>query len=246
MAQRRGGDKQEFSIFDINGIHHAGRIAPSPGVSTTGRRVGRQDADDASASEALRACAAFRISGGGVLKPRLQGQGSEMLNAFTTADFVAAGWFVAVWILYGLAIENRRWSHLTLNGRMDTYRERWMQRMVEREVRIVDSTVMASLQNGTAFFASTALLALGGSLSLLRSSDEALAVFSALPLATETIRTAWEMKVVGLSVIFAYAFFKFAWAYRVMNYVAILIAATPNTTDVNDQRQAPWPAGPRP
>jgi uncharacterized membrane protein len=109
-----------------------------------------------------------------------------------------------------------------------------MQRMVEREVRILDSTVMASLQNGTAFFASTALLALGGSLSLLRSSDEALAIFSALPIATETIRTAWEMKVVGLSVIFAYAFFKFAWAYRVMNYVAILIAATPNTTDVND------------
>ncbi|MGH6644393.1 MAG: DUF599 domain-containing protein, partial [Bradyrhizobium sp.] len=143
-----------------------------------------------------------------------------MTGAFTTADFFAAAWFAIVWIFYGLLIEHRRLAHRTLNGRMDAYRERWMQRMVEREVRILDSTVMGSLQNGTAFFASTALLALGGSLSLLRSSDEALAIFAALPLAVETNRSAWEMKVVGLVVIFAYAFFKFAWAYRVMNYVA--------------------------
>ncbi|MDQ0472905.1 DUF599 domain-containing protein [Labrys wisconsinensis] len=157
-----------------------------------------------------------------------------MLNVFKTADLVAAGWFAAVWILYGLALEHPRLARHSLNGRMDAFRRRWMQRMIEREVRILDSTVMASLQNGTAFFASTALIALGGSLSLLRSSDEAVAIFSTLPLSVETVREAWEMKVIGLSIIFAYAFFKFAWAYRVMNYVAILIAATPNSTDGSD------------
>ncbi len=31
----------------------------------------------------------------------------------------------------------------------------------------------------------------------------------------------------GLIVIFVYAFFKFAWAYRLFNYVAILLGATP-------------------
>ena len=32
---------------------------------------------------------------------------------------------------------------------------------------------------------------------------------------------------IGLAVIFIYAFFKFAWSYRLFNYVAILFGATP-------------------
>ena len=35
------------------------------------------------------------------------------------------------------------------------------------------------------------------------------------------------MKIIGLVVIFVYAFFKFAWSYRLFNYVAILLGATP-------------------
>lgn len=36
-----------------------------------------------------------------------------------------------------------------------------------------------------------------------------------------------ETKCVGLILIFVYAFFKFAWAYRLFNYVAILFGAMP-------------------
>jgi uncharacterized membrane protein len=35
------------------------------------------------------------------------------------------------------------------------------------------------------------------------------------------------VKVVGLAVIFVYAFFKFAWSYRLFNYMAILVGAVP-------------------
>ena len=124
------------------------------------------------------------------------------------------------------------------NARMDLVRGVWMRRMVEREIRIVDTTIMASLQNGTAFFASTSLIALGGALSFLRSPDETLLLFADFPVAVVTTRTAWEMKVIGLSVIFAYAFFKFAWSYRLMNYAAILIGATPNVDAQDDRRPA--------
>ena len=37
----------------------------------------------------------------------------------------------------------------------------------------------------------------------------------------------WEIKAIGLAVIFVYAFFKFAWSYRLFNYVAILLGAMP-------------------
>jgi uncharacterized membrane protein len=160
-----------------------------------------------------------------------------MTNAFmgfSGSDLAAAGWFLIAWAGYSFMVERTALHRHSLNSRMDAYRHEWMMRMIERENRIVDTTIMASLQNGTAFFASTSLIALGGALSLLRSPDEVLEVFAALPFAVEASRTAWELKVIGLAVIFAYAFFKFAWAYRIMNYAAILIGAAPITRDISD------------
>src|SRR5215217_2981759 len=45
--------------------------------------------------------------------------------------------------------------------------------------------------------------------------------------ALATSRVAWEVKVSGLVIIFVYAFFKFAWSYRLFNYTAVLIGAVP-------------------
>jgi uncharacterized membrane protein len=110
---------------------------------------------------------------------------------------------------------------------MDRFRGIWVERMLHREGRMVDMQVMAALQNGTAFFASTTLIAIGGSLTLLRSTGEVMHVISTLPLALPTSTALWELKCVGLVLIFVYAFFKFAWAYRLFNYVSILLGATP-------------------
>ena len=37
----------------------------------------------------------------------------------------------------------------------------------------------------------------------------------------------WELKMLGLIVIFVYTFFKFAWSYRLFNYFAIMVGAAP-------------------
>jgi len=92
---------------------------------------------------------------------------------------------------------------------------------------MVDMQIMASLQNGTAFFASTSLIAIGGALALLRATNDALIVLSKLPVDLSPSPALWEMKCVGLILIFIYTFFKFAWAYRLFNYVAILYGAMP-------------------
>src|SRR3954469_14015995 len=42
-----------------------------------------------------------------------------------------------------------------------------------------------------------------------------------------TSRIAWEVKISGLIIIFVYAFFKFAWSYRLFNYTAVLIGSVP-------------------
>jgi uncharacterized membrane protein len=142
-------------------------------------------------------------------------------------DFVAVCCFVAAWLVYAIVVEHTKSGKVGLNARMNAYREIWIRRMLDREMRMVDMQIMASLQNGTAFFASTSLLALGGALTLLRSPDDIMSMVTTLPLGVRVERDLWEIKTVGLAVILIYAFFKFAWSYRLFNYVAILYGAMP-------------------
>jgi uncharacterized membrane protein len=142
-------------------------------------------------------------------------------------DVIALGTFIAAWGGYAYLTEHSRISRGGLNAIMNGYRETWMRRMLAREQRMVDMQIMAALQNGTAFFATTSLFAIGGTLTILRSSDEMIAIASHMPFGIETSRGLWEAKAIGLTVVFVYAFFKFAWAYRLYNYVAILLGATP-------------------
>src|ERR1700685_3564077 len=142
-------------------------------------------------------------------------------------DILAVGFFVLEWTVYAVTLEHTAYGRDSLSARMHMYREVWIRRMLDRETRMVDMQILASLQNGTAFFASTSLLAVGGALALLRSTNEALSVLGALPIDLSPSPALWEIKCLGLILIFVYAFFKFAWAYRLFNYVAILLGAMP-------------------
>jgi len=145
----------------------------------------------------------------------------------TLWDWLALGWFLGAWIVYSLIIEKSPKARRSLNALMNGYRDAWMQQMLAREVRIVDSQVTAALQNGTAFFASTSLIAVGGTLSLLHSTEQVLDILAKLPFAIMQSPELWELKMIGLAIIFVYAFFKFAWSYRLFNYFAIMVGAAP-------------------
>jgi len=142
-------------------------------------------------------------------------------------DILAVGFFIFEWLVYAITLEHTAYGRDSLSARMNVYREVWIRRMLDRETRMVDMQIMASLQNGTAFFASTSLLAVGGGLALLRATDDALAVLAKLPVDLSPSPALWELKCIGLILVFVYAFFKFAWSYRLFNYVAILLGATP-------------------
>jgi uncharacterized membrane protein len=146
-------------------------------------------------------------------------------------DTLAVSFFVIEWVTYGFTLEHTAYGRNSLSSRMNAYREIWARRLLDREARMVDMQVVISLQTGTAFFASTSLLAIGGGLALLRATNDALAVLSKLPVDMSPSPALWEMKCVGLILIFIYAFFKFAWSYRLFNYVAIMVGAMPLTAE---------------
>ncbi|KWV46796.1 hypothetical protein AS156_20370 [Bradyrhizobium macuxiense] len=150
-------------------------------------------------------------------------------------DVVAVSFFVIEWLVYAITLEHTTYGRDSLSSRMHVYREIWVRNLLNRDARMVDMQIMASLQNGTAFFASTSLIAIGGALTLLRATSDAIAVLGTLPVNLSPSPALWEIKCVGLILIFIYTFFKFAWAYRLFNYVAILFGAMPPAT----QRDTP-------
>jgi uncharacterized membrane protein len=122
-------------------------------------------------------------------------------------DTIAVTFFVVEWLVYGLTLEHSSYGRDSLSARMHRYREVWVRNILDREARMVDMQIMASLQNGTAFFASTSLIAIGGGLALLRATNDALAVLRGLPVDLTPSPALWEIICVGLILIFIYAFF---------------------------------------
>lgn len=144
-----------------------------------------------------------------------------------TGDYLSLAWLLSCWFLYGFVADHTRIRHYSMSSYMQGYRIQWTKMMLKREHRIVDAGLQGNLLQGVAFFASTSIFAVGGTLALLGSSDAALGALSHLPLVNPGNLNQWTVKVVTLTIIFIYAFFKFAWAFRLFNYGSAMIGAAP-------------------
>lgn len=149
----------------------------------------------------------------------------------SNADLAALAFFLVVWAFHSLATDGRLFNRVSLSSAMNRQREAWMRTMARRELRMIDTSIMLGLQQGTAFFGSSSLIAIGGCFALIGSSDRVLNVLSDLPLSATAARPVFEIKVIGLILVLAYSFFKFGWSYRLFNYCSILIGAVPVPKD---------------
>lgn len=153
------------------------------------------------------------------------------MEPFSLIDLIGLGWYITFWGVFSYVVDHSPLRKQTLSNLMNAHRRRWMQTMSRRKLRMVDTAIISGLQNGTAFFASTSLLAIGAGFALLNSTELAIQVTRDLSLPVETTRTLWETKALILICIYVYAFFKFGWAYRLFNYTSILIGALPYHED---------------
>ena len=67
-----------------------------------------------------------------------------------SVDILAVGFFILEWLVYAITPEHTACGRDSLSARMNVYREVWVRRLLDREARMVDMQIMASLQNGTA------------------------------------------------------------------------------------------------
>lgn len=149
------------------------------------------------------------------------------IGTIPLADIVGVASFAIAWIGYSLLIDHGPLSERTLSSAMDRQRQTWVRLIQQRENRISDTNILAGLQQGAAFFASASTLVIGGCLAVLGSRDAVVNVIEDITPVGAGSSQLFDMKMVGLLVIFVYAFFKFTWSYRLYNYASILLGALP-------------------
>ncbi|MEX3009142.1 DUF599 domain-containing protein [Hoeflea sp. TYP-13] len=153
-------------------------------------------------------------------------------------DFIAVFVCFVGWVLFAWSIDRKHgFMPVSLSQAMNIHRARWLENCLCRDLKMIDTSILAGLQQGTGFFASTALFAIGGCFALLGATDQVLGVLSGIPLSVPAERDAFELKVAGLLIIFAYSFFKFGWSYRLFNYCQILIGCIPMVDEVEKNRE---------
>jgi uncharacterized membrane protein len=152
----------------------------------------------------------------------------------TPLDILAVAYFIGLWVIYDLVAGSKGYVARSLTGAVQEQRVAWMRNMARRDNRVLDQVLLTSLSQGSAFFASTSAIAIGGLAALMGSGDKVQVIMERLPYAAQTTGALFDVKLLLIMLIFVYAFFKFAWAFRLSHYTAIMIGATPLLTDAHD------------
>jgi uncharacterized membrane protein len=154
--------------------------------------------------------------------------GAALSGLFSPLDAIAIAYFFAVIVLYRLALTVFGRRPGTLDTAIQVQRVAWMANMSQRgDGRALDVILLNGLSQGNAFFASTTAIAIGGMTAVLGSGDKAQVAIERLPYAAMANPILWDLKLATIIGIFVFAFFKFAWAYRLTHYTLIMIGATP-------------------
>lgn len=150
-----------------------------------------------------------------------------IFNGHLPQHLLAALWFLFCWVGYTRYATWKGRDTACLASVLHLYREDWMRRLLLRDNRIADASVIGNLERNASFFASSTLIILAGILTLLGSTDRAVSVLADLPFVEEASRGLSELKLLCLAVVFVYAFFTFSWCMRQYNFAAILVGSAP-------------------
>jgi uncharacterized membrane protein len=142
-------------------------------------------------------------------------------------DVAAVVWFIIIIAAYEFVATRPRIYAKSIASFVQDHRRGWMIEMSNRDNRIVDGQLLGWLVNANAFFASTTVIVIGGLAALLSYGDKAREIVQSLPYSAPSTATLWEIKVIFLMMIMIYAFFKFAWAFRLSHYTVMMMGATP-------------------
>ena len=137
---------------------------------------------------------------------------SVLVSTFTLLDTVALALLIACWSGTGLLAERPPKSRPSVSLLMQDYRYRWMTEFLTREPRIFDVSLIDSLRQGTAFFASACMIAIGGGVALIGNVATLNGLTRDLTIAGDSAQL--RIKLIVVVALLANALLKFVWSHR--------------------------------
>ena len=151
----------------------------------------------------------------------------EHMALLTKLDWIAVAAIITAWLVIGWWIEHPGRARPSVTVLMSERRREWMKVFVTRDPRIFDSQIVNGLRQGTAFFASTCLLAIGGVLALAGNTEPLRGVAAEVSDMAVPVLV-FQIKLGLVALFLSNGFFKFVWSNRVFGYCAVSMAAVPN------------------
>lgn len=152
----------------------------------------------------------------------------DLIGLFSWQDWTALLWFFALWIGYAVFARRRAARGESLLATTNRFRLQWTLQTTYRDNRVIDGVVVQNLGTSPSFFASTTILIIGGLLAVLGTSEKATEIVREIPFAARTSVLVFDLKLLLLTSIFVYAFFRFTWSLRQYTFGALLIASMPD------------------
>ena len=149
------------------------------------------------------------------------------LPHLTAVDWVSLVIFFACWGGYAWFSEHSRWGPIGLIGTSQNYRLQWAYRVLERDVRVMDSTLIGNLMTSVSFYANTTIYIIAGLVAALGASDKLITITNELPFGGAGNRDLLEIKLMLVLASFVFSYFKFTWSLRQFNLLSILLGAAP-------------------
>jgi uncharacterized membrane protein len=155
-----------------------------------------------------------------------------LLATLSPLDLAALAVLALAWGGMGWVTEHPPKGRPSVTTMMAEVRREWMREFVRRDNRIFDAQIIASLRQGTAFFASTSILAVGGVLALIGNVQPLTGL--AAEIGQERPALLWQIRLLPAALLLTHAFLKFVWANRVFGYASVTMGAVPS--DPQDPR----------
>jgi uncharacterized membrane protein len=147
-----------------------------------------------------------------------------------TLELIALAYFFLLWTGYARYARYRakKSEQASLSRSLRQHREAWAMRLLRRDMRMTDASLLANQERVVGFFASTTLLLMAAVLTALTISEQIAELTSHIPLASRQETGQIEAKLSLLLLILIYAFFKVTWSLRQYGFAAVVIGGAPD------------------
>lgn len=146
-------------------------------------------------------------------------------------DLLGLAWLLGCWVSYAVLAKSRARKVYCIASVLHQYRQQWMYKMLRRDNRIADASLLNNLERNASFLASTSIFVIAGVFTLLASSEKLVAILPELPLSEPISSESLQFRLLVALLVHIYAFFTFTWAMRQYGFCAVLLGAAPLDTD---------------